>query len=297
MPRSLSASARAWEARGERVLVGEHRLFVVDAPAHRSGETPIVFLHGFPTSSFDWRRCVDELCADRRALAFDFLGFGQSDKPPGHRYSLFEQADLATMLLVERGIARAHLCAHDMGTSVATELLARRERGLLPFEIASVTFTNGSVYIEMAHLTPSQRLLRVPGVGRVFARASSYPVFRAQLRRIVGRPLPEEELSDMFALIERGDGKRALAELIGYVGERRRYGARWIEPLRRLDLPVLVAWGPRDPVAVMAIGERLAREIPGARLVRLEGIGHFPPLEAPELLCPEIRRHLAASGC
>ena len=284
---ALSPSACAWRERGKRVRAAGHELFVVDTPG-RAGATPVVLLHGFPTSSLDWHRCVDALAVDRRVVTFDLLGLGWSDKPAGHGYSLVEQADLALVLLRELGIPRAHLVAHEMGTSGATELVARRARGLSSLDLASLTLTNGSVYVEMAHLTPSQRLLRVPLLGSLFARASRYPLFRAQVRRTLGRPLPEAELSDMFLLVERDGGKARLAEIIGYVSERRRFASRWNDPLRRFDRPALVVWGALDPVAVLAIGERLAREIPGARLVRLDDVGHFTPLEAPDELTREI---------
>ena len=80
-----------------------------------------------------------------------------------------------------------------MGTSVATELLARRERRALPLELQSVTLMNGSVHVELAHLTLGQKLLRSP-LGDVFARLNSRVTFEAQLRRTFGRE-PDEARS------------------------------------------------------------------------------------------------------
>ena len=255
-----------------------------------AGDPPVVLLHGFPTSSFDWRACADHLKQKRRVVTFDFLGFGLSDKPQDYSYSLIEQADSVAVVLRELGVRRAHLVAHDMGTSVATELLARRRHKLLTFEMASLTLTNGSVYLDMAHLTPSQRLLRLPMVGSLFARGSSFATFHLQVRRLLGRPIDDQELRDMFDLIVRDDGKARLTQLISYLDERTRFAERWTSHLHELQLPTLIAWGARDPVAVIAIGERLAHEIPGARLERMEDVGHFPPLEAPETLVDHLER-------
>ena len=58
-------------------------------------------------------------------------------------------------------------------------------------------------------------------------------------------------------------------------------GGRLLEAHERLDLPVQVLWGDRDPVAVPAIAERLASGIPHATLEWLPGVGHYPMLEAP----------------
>ena len=119
----------AWRTEGDFDVVGGHELFVVDrGPA----EAPvIVLLHGFPGSSFDWRHVLAALSARWRVVAFDFLGFGLSAKPFDDAYSLFDQADLATEVLLARGVRRATLVAHDMGDTVAAELLVRANEGPL----------------------------------------------------------------------------------------------------------------------------------------------------------------------
>jgi pimeloyl-ACP methyl ester carboxylesterase len=281
----LPRLVEAWRARGETVRSGGRDVFVVDT-APSGGAEAVLVLHGFPSSSLDFHRVMGGF-GDRRVLLFDAPGFGFSDKSKGGTYSLFEAADVACDLAKTRALSRVHVVAHDMGTSVACELLARRERGLLPFEVASVLFFNGSVFVEMTHLTPSQRLLRTP-LATLFARLSSYRTFVAQMRRICGRPLPADELDAMWASIRHDDGHLRLPDTIGYVDERWRYRPRWIPPLSRLDVPSRVVWGPEDTVAVMGIGERLAATLPGARLVRLERLGHYPMLEDPAVVEREI---------
>ena len=71
-------------------------------------------------------------------------------------------------------------------------------------------------------------------------------------------------------------------QLSGYIDERYRFRERWVGALRRLDLPALVLWARRDPVAVPAIAEGLAERIPGARLEWLDELGHYPMLADPE---------------
>ena len=115
-------------------------------------DPPLLLLHGFPSSSFDWRALL-ELEPDRAVLAFDFLGFGLSDKPRDHVYSLGWQADLVEHLVHEHlGRRAAYVVAHDMGTSVTTELLARDVEGRLGFELAGALLFNGSMILERATL-------------------------------------------------------------------------------------------------------------------------------------------------
>ena len=90
----LTHRVREWEMGGERIDFRGHRIFV----RRRDGEgPPLVLLHGFPSSSYDFRALLDEL-PGRAAIAFDYLGFGLSDKPADHEYTLTWQADLTEHL-------------------------------------------------------------------------------------------------------------------------------------------------------------------------------------------------------
>src|SRR5687768_6786572 len=100
-----------WEAAGERRRLLEHDIFVM---AKEASGGAILYLHGFPTCSFDWRHVLPI----SGLVALDMLGYGLSDKPLDHRYSLFEQADIVVALMEQLDIERCVLVTHDMGDSV-----------------------------------------------------------------------------------------------------------------------------------------------------------------------------------
>ncbi len=280
---ALPAPIEKWKSRGKMIEFLDHRVFTIAAGPENEA-APLVILHGFPSSTFDFHLVLDALSAKRRVVMADHLGFGLSDKPSDYSYSLHEQADIALLVMRHYGIKRAHLLAHDYGTSVATELLARRARGLLPLEFSSVTLCNGSVHIALAQLTPSQKLLRLPQIGPLFAQIARPAIFKAQLRRILGHPqsVSEDELDCMWTLMIHNGGRDALPKLISYLDERSRFQYRWTHALTAFEGPAHVLWGRRDPIAVPAIPERLAREFPNARLTWLPELGHYPMLEAPD---------------
>jgi pimeloyl-ACP methyl ester carboxylesterase len=288
--KSLSAEAEAWRGRGRMVEACGHQIFVIDEGA--GGGTPLLVIHGFPTSSYDFHQVWPALAAKRRVVALDLPGFGFSSKPADYSYSLLEQADVVEVVARRLGLEKVHVWAHDMGTSVATELLARREAGLLHFALDRLVLMNGSVHAEMARLTPSQKLLRRPWLGPFFARIASRRTYVWQLRRILARELPREELDDQYSLLRRDGGYLRLPAIIRYYDERIRFRRRWIGALEKLDRPALILWGERDPVAVIAIAEKLAGETPGAKLVRLPGVGHFPQLETPAEVVAQLELFL-----
>ena len=246
---------------------------------------PLLYLHGFPTSSFDLRPALPFLAGKRRVVTHDHPGFGLSEKPADYSYSLVEQAEVALAVWGALGVTRGHLVAHDYGTSVATELCARAVRGPLPFRISSVTFCNGSMMLELAKLRVTQRLLRSRVVGPWFARRATYRMFRLQMRRIFAKPdaVSERELELHWWLITNGGGRDRMHQLSSYLDERVRFRQRWIGSLRSLasaGVPVHVVWGRKDPIAVPEIARRVAGEA-GVEVVWLDGLGHYPMLEDP----------------
>jgi pimeloyl-ACP methyl ester carboxylesterase len=288
----FSPALRAWRDRGRTLSISGRDVFVVD---QGRADANLVLLHGFPTSSLDWSRVWGALTARFRVVTLDFPGFGFSAKPADYSYSLLEQADVVETSIRQLGVGRAHVVAHDMGTSVLTELLARRAAQLLHFEIDRVVLMNGSVHAELAHLTLAQQLLRRRWLGPLFARLASATTYKLQVRRILGRrdALSDADLEDQFALIRYRDGHLRMPTIMGYYAERIRFRRRWIGALETLDRPALVLWGRRDPVAVPAIAQAVARETPGAELVWMDELGHYPQLENPARVAAELARFLA----
>ncbi|HVJ95929.1 MAG TPA: alpha/beta fold hydrolase, partial [Acidimicrobiia bacterium] len=147
-----------WAARGRTIDWADsdgntNEIFVLDQPATAdAGNDPLLVLHGFPTSSYDWAHVLPRLAAERRVILLDFLGFGLSSKPD-LRYSMRLQADVAEAVAADLGLTSVAMITHDMGNTVGGELLRRSLEGTLKFEITRRVLTNGSIYIEMAQLT------------------------------------------------------------------------------------------------------------------------------------------------
>jgi pimeloyl-ACP methyl ester carboxylesterase len=255
-----------------------------------------VLLHGFPSSSFDWRQLLAE--TDGPALTFDFLGFGLSDKPRDHTYTLGWQADLVEELVRRRlGKTPVFIVAHDMGTSVATELLARDVEGKLEIELAGVLLFNGSIVLDRASLTPSQKLLR-SRFGPLASRLSSERVFRQQFGSVFSKahPLTDDEAADQWALICHNGGRTLGHKLVHYLDERITFADRWHGAIRDWTGNLHLTWGLEDPVATVAVLDAVTELRPHAPVTRLEGLGHYPQLEDPQALAEVVRGLVADSS-
>lgn len=279
-----------WRALGRRETIRGHEVFTLDLPA-TDGETapPMVLVHGFPTSSYDWWRLLPRLTEHRRVLALDLLGFGLSDKPD-QSYRLSEQADLVQSLVTARGVDEVDLVTHDMGDTVGGELLARELDGELPFRVRRRVLTNGSIHIGMADLRIGQRLLlalpdrRLPfGLPRRLLDDGLTDVFGP------ASPPPPGELDAQWRLMRHRDGDRLMPRLVRYIRERQARERRFTGAIERHPAPCLVLWGTDDPVAVRAMATRLVDEATAeTRLVMLDGVGHFPMVSAPDRVADEI---------
>jgi pimeloyl-ACP methyl ester carboxylesterase len=91
----------------------------------------------------------------------------------------------------------------------------------------------------------------------------------------------DAETDAAWELIAAAEGERLLARHARYIDERRRDEGRFTPPVVDHPSPLTVVWGMDDPIAVPAMVDRLAAARPDARVVRLDGVGHYPMLEAP----------------
>jgi pimeloyl-ACP methyl ester carboxylesterase len=284
------ATSRGWEAIGtDRTLCGE-RVFTVDAPSiGPERHEPLLILHGFPSSSFDYAAVLDGLRAGRRVLLLDMLGYGLSAKPD-RAYSMALQADMAAAFVAALGIDRLALLTHDMGDTVGGELLARRADRTWGVEVTRRVVTNGSIYIEQAHLTNGQQLLlglpdEVLPPGVPIDAASITQSLRetfSPLTPAVPDGWPEDPVPAAAAQVVRDDGHLLLPRLIRYIEERRANERRFTGAIETDPSPLHIVWGLDDPIAVPSMVDTLLAARPDATAARLEGVGHYPMMEAPQ---------------
>jgi len=273
-----------------RVGAHERGIFVRTAGA---GEWCTLF-HGFPTSSFDWHHVWDTLSARRHVLAFDFLGFGDSDKPADHDYSIMEQADLAEILWRAHGVRRTALVVHDYGVSVAQEILARHDAGQLGVDIPVAVFLNGGVYPDLHRPQPAQLILLDPVKGPALGNLINEETFAHGLSATFSpaHQPDREELRQLWLSVSRRDGHRIGHRLIQYIRDRQRHRARWVDALETTSVPRHFIWGDLDPVSGGHMADRIAERIPTSQLIRVADVGHWPQLEAADVVAEQLRRVL-----
>jgi len=277
------SAVEQWWAQGEVVALalggGERRIFV-----RRMGAGPaMTLLHGFPSSSHDWAKIAPALAEQHALLLVDFLGFGASEKPRDHRYSLHEQADLVESLWAREGVGECVVVAHDYAVSVTEELLARRAEGALAVDLQGVHLLNGGLYPDLHRPQPTQTALLDEEQGPQLSELLNEQLFVAALAPTFADGFDAaRDSADIWEATSREGGERIAHLLIRYIADRETHGERWVTALETTDVPLSFICGMLDPISGAHMAERIRNRLPDAAFAALDDVSHWPALEAPE---------------
>jgi pimeloyl-ACP methyl ester carboxylesterase len=242
----------------------------------------MTLLHGFPSSSYDWSRVLPALAAGHELLLFDFLGFGASEKPARHDYSIHEQADLVEAVWAREGVTSTAVVAHDYAVSVMQELLARRADERAAVELTTVHLLNGGLYPDVYRPLPGQIALLDAEQGAVISAQLTEELWTAVLRPTFAEGFDfSADAAEMWHAMSRDDGHLITHRLIRYMADRATHAARWVGALEATDVPLRFVWGLLDPISGAHMAERIRARLPDAPLAALADVAHWPALEAP----------------
>uniref|UniRef100_A0A8C9QAS9 AB hydrolase-1 domain-containing protein n=1 Tax=Spermophilus dauricus TaxID=99837 RepID=A0A8C9QAS9_SPEDA len=249
---ALFPALHSWKTSGKFFTYKGLRIFYQDSVGVVGSPEIVVLLHGFPTSSYDWYKIWEGLTLRfHRVIALDFLGFGFSDKPRPHHYSIFEQASIVEALLLQN--LRINLLSHDYGDIVAQELLYRYKQNRSGrLTIKSLCLSNGGIFPETHRPLLLQKVLKDGGVlSPILTRLMNFFVF------------------------SRG--------LTPYINQRKKFRRRWVGALASVTIPIHFIYGPLDPINPYPEFLELYRKtLPRSTVSILDDqISHYPQLEDP----------------
>ena len=242
MPARVVSGVEEWWLAGERVPVGLHGAERMIWMRRVGSGRCMTLLHGYPSSSHDWAKVLPALADGHAVLLFDFLGFGASDKPADHTYSIHEQADLVEAIWKREGITETIVVAHDYAVSVQQELLARRAEDRLSVDLSSVYLLNGGLYPDLHRPVPIQNALLDPEQGPKLSAQLTEEAFAAAVGPTFGEDFDAAaDIADIWRANSRGGV--IMHRTIRYMVDRREHERRWVEALQRTDVPLQFIWG------------------------------------------------------
>ncbi|HXV24782.1 MAG TPA: alpha/beta hydrolase [Alphaproteobacteria bacterium] len=241
---------------------------------------PVLLLHGIPTWSYLYHDVIPLLEPHCRVLAPDFLGHGYSDRRDRFDRSLQAQTAMILAYLDALAIDRATIVGHDTGGGVALimgiEHPDRVERLVLCNVVAYASWPIDDM-IALGNPTWSRKS---PAEIAAFV-ASGLPDGLHNRDR-----LTEEFRAGIVAPYSDEEGKISIIRNASALNTN--HTMALVDRHREIRAPTLILWGVHDPWQTISDGEALAREIPAARLVRLENASHWLQQDAPEDFAREL---------
>jgi len=219
----------------------------------------------------------------------DFLGYGASDKPNPYEYSVAESADTVEDLAAHLDLASVCLVAHDYGAIVGQELIDRALTDRLGFSISSLIVLNSGIVFSAYRPTRLQKLLSLPGIGKLIASRVTAGRLRSGLDAVRVSRLTDIEFDDLWYGVSLHQGHKLAHLLIRYNAERVAHHRRWEKALADWDGPLRLVWGLDDPVSGRHVLEKATTALPHAAVTKLDGVGHFPQSEEPEAVAAAVR--------
>jgi haloalkane dehalogenase len=254
-----------------------------------AGET-LLFVHGTPTWSYEWRHVIRALSGTHRCVAPDHLGFGLSDRPRDGAYTPEWHAANLAAFVDAMGLDSFTLVVHDYGGPIGMPLALDR-----PERVKGIVVLNSFMWSLRGDrsIELGARLLG-GGFGRFL-----YKWLNLEMRVIV--PMAFADRKKLTRVVRgqygapfrdrwaRGAVLWPLAHAL--LGSSEFYEAQWRRRTVLRDTPALVVWGSRDPAFKPHLLERWREALPGARVVELDA-GHWPQEEAPDDVVREVRSFL-----
>jgi len=271
---------RAYQATQRVAEIGDHFISYVD---EGSGD-PVVFLHGIPTWGFLWHLLLPALTGSYRVLIPDLIGYGYSDKRDGFDRSIARQAEVMNAWMEKIGVERAAFIGHDIGGGVALRLAT-----LFPKRVAGLCLMNSVSY----DAWPIEAMLQLghPETRRRLSAWTATLLMKQALKMGFASSPSNDLLDGLLAPYATETGKLSLIR--DAVALNTNQTTEIIPLLQRIAVPTLILWGEEDRFQPVAYGERLAWEIPGARLVRIKQARHFLMIDKPNEVCEQLLAFLS----
>jgi pimeloyl-ACP methyl ester carboxylesterase len=243
--------------------------------------TPIVLVHGIPTSPALWRHVTPHLTG-RRVLAFEMTGYGDSiPAGTGRDISVSAQADRLLAWLDHLGIRSAILVGHDLGGGVVHIAAVRR-----PGICAGLMITNGIGYDSWP--IPSVKAMRLasPAVSKLPAIALKPTLAMLLIRGHDQLSLAKEALGVHYKPYAKHGGGAAMARQVNSLNVNDTLAVAGQIPSLS-GKPARIVWGVADQFQKAEYGERFARDL-GVTMSRIDGGKHFTPEDHPDVIAQDI---------
>lgn len=259
-----------------------HRLHYID---EGKGQT-LLFVHGTPSWSFDFRNVIKELRGNFRCLAIDHMGFGLSDKPERYDYSTRNHSKTLERFVSGLQLDNITLVLHDFGGPIGIDFALRHPEKVKRLVILNSWLWSSENDPEFIKL---KRILKSPLLPFLYRYLNFSPRFI--LPGSFGEKKLPKHLLKQYTKPFSSPGERngALAFAKSLLHDQGWFEGLWEKRHLISDKPMLFIWGMKDPAVKPHNLEKFVSGFPNSSVLKLSSCGHFPQEEEPEEVQRAIR--------
>jgi pimeloyl-ACP methyl ester carboxylesterase len=249
-----------------------------------SDKEPLVLLHGTSESLHTWDGWAAELSKTRRVIRLDLPGFGLTGPHEGKLQGVSGADDYSTAMYARFVVAALDalkitqpvvLAGNSLGGQIAWEVAL-----LAPARVSRLVLVDAAGYAFASDSVPlGFRIARMPWLAPLMENTLPRALIAASVRNVYGDPAKVNDalVDRYYDMTQRAGNRRALGLRMRYVMQELQ-AKKETAPQRiaQIKQPTLILWGDRDRLIPPANGERFAKDIAGAKLVVLPGLGHVP---------------------
>ena len=266
--------------------VNGNRLHYVD-----EGQGPVLlFVHGTPSWSFDFRKIIKALSKNYRCIAIDHLGFGLSDKPARYPYSTPDHSANLERFVLENDLKDISLVLHDFGGPIALNVALKH-----PERIKSIVLFNTWMWSSEGDpdYAKLKRILKSPLLPFLYRNLNFSARFVLPSsfgdKKLSGKIL--KQYTGPFGSRQKREGPLAFARSL--LNDQEWFAGLWSQKEKLQDKNILLIWGMKDPVIKPKYLQKFAAGFPHSDVLELAGAGHFPHEEEPEAVIQSMEEFLS----
>lgn len=252
------------------------------------GET-ILFVHGTPSWSFDFRNLIKRLQTSYRCIAIDHIGFGLSDKPEYYDYSTQHHSEILEAFILEKQLENITLVVHDFGGPIGMNVAIRHSNLIKRIVILNSWLWSSEHDPDFIRM---RRILKSPLLPFLYRYLNFSPRFILP-NSFGDHRLPKHLISQFtrpFADKTQRNGAVAFAQSL--LNDQDWFESLWQKRQAIAHKPLLLIWGMKDPFLKHHLLEKFEQHFRHHTSLRLETAGHFPQEEQPEAVAAAIDRFM-----
>ena len=247
----------------------------------------LLFVHGTPSWSFEFRKLIKSLRNDFRCIAIDHMGFGLSDKPQTYDYTTINQSRTLTTFIKEKGLRNINLLVHDFGGPIGLNFAIEH-----PEKVCRIVILNSWLWSNESDpdFRKMRKLLRSPLLPFLYRYLNFSPRFllpKSFGNKKISKKLISQYTKPFTRIRER---QGPIAFLKSLLDDQQWFQELWNKRSTIADKPTLLIWGMKDSLLHPRNLEKFEAGFSRNYSVRLDSVGHFPQEEEPEKVSEEIRK-------